>query len=253
MRSSSVLALVLVACGKPINIFTVEDDISLGEQVRDEVLADPEQYPILDPRAFPDAYAHLDRLAGAILDNADVAHVDQFPWEFWLIDDPETLNAFAAPGGFVFVYTGIIQFLAREDDLEGVLGHEIAHAAERHSTELLTQAYGISLLLDIALGDGTDRDIAEIAAGLGTLAFSRDHETEADEYSVRYLCETDYAADGAASFFEALGAQDVPEFLSTHPSNESRVEDIRALADELGCDTTANPDAQWQAFLDSLP
>ena len=248
-----LVAASLFACDEPVNVFTIQDDIELGDQLVDEILANPAEYPLVDAAEYPDAYAHLDRLMLAILDNADVDHRDDFTWEYWLIDDNETLNAFCAPGGKVFVYTGIMRFLQREDDFEGVLGHEIAHAAERHSTQQLTTTFGLTTLLDIALGQGTARDIAEIASSLGTLAFSREHEQDADEHSVRYLCETDYAADGAASFFEAIGGQGVPAFLSTHPSSESRVEDIRALALELGCDTTANPNAQWQAVLDSLP
>jgi len=253
-RSFPILAAVaLAACDQPVNVFTIQDDKDLGDQLVDEILANPAEYPIVDAAEYPAAYGHLERLVLAILDNADVDHRDDFEWEFWLVDDNETLNAFAAPGGKIFVYTGIMRFLEREDDFEGVLGHEIAHAAERHSTQQLTTTFGISTLLDIALGQGTARDIAEIASSLGTLAFSREHEADADEFSVRYLCDTDYAADGAASFFEAIGEQGVPEFLSTHPSSASRVEDIRALALELGCDTSPNPNAQWQAVLASLP
>lgn len=253
-RAIACLApLVLIGCKEPLNLFTLEDDRTLGEELVAEILANPAEYPVLDEREYPDAYGHLDRLSLAILDEANVDHRDDFDWEFWLIDDPTTLNAFAAPGGKVFVYTGLMQFLAREDDFEGVLGHEIAHAAERHTTQQLTRYYGISVVLDIALGEGTARDIAELASGLATLAFSREHETEADEYSVRYLCDTVYAADGAASFFEALEGEEIPAFLSTHPSSETRVEDIRAMAEELGCDTTPYADAQWQAVLDSLP
>ena len=108
-----LLPLLTVACGQPVNLFTIEDDVSLGQQLTDEILSNPVEYPVLDPDDEADAYAHLDRVAFEILDNADVAHRDEFPWQFWLIEDPETLNAFAAPGGFVFVYTGLIEFLER--------------------------------------------------------------------------------------------------------------------------------------------
>lgn len=236
-----------------VNIFTVQDDIELGAQLRDEILANPADYPVLSESQYPEAYGHLDRIAFDILDQADVALRDELDWTFYLIEDDDTLNAFAAPGGYVFVYTGIIKFLEREDDLAGVMGHEIAHAAGRHSTEQLTAQYGAGLLLDIVLGEGTPRDLSEIAYGLGAMGFGRGQESESDEYSVRYLCETDYAANGAAGFFEAIGEQPVPEFLSTHPDPANRVEDINSLADELGCDTSPNPNAQFQAFLSSLP
>src|SRR5688572_21549772 len=111
VRMIPILAAVsLVACGEPLNVFTVQDDIELGEQLVDEILANPAEYPVVDAAEYPDAYGHLERLVLAILDNADVDHRDDFEWEFWLIDDNETLNAFAAPGGKVFVYTGIMRF-----------------------------------------------------------------------------------------------------------------------------------------------
>lgn len=251
-----MILLMMLACSESPNLFTVEDDIEIGRQLADEIEASPEEYPLLDPADFPEAYAHLDRVALQILETGEVDFADEFPWEFHLVHDDGVLNAFAAPGGFVYVYTGLIHFLAEEDELAGVLGHEIAHAAERHTTDQLTRIYGLELLLELAVGDAAPQVIEDIAVGLAGLSFSRAHETDADEHSVVYLCETAYAADGAAGFFEKLleqGGAEPPEFLSTHPSSEGRVEAIQALAVQLGCSTEPNPDAQWQAFLDSLP
>ncbi len=246
--------LFLVACTSPLNLFTVEDDLELGRQVHEEILASPETYPLVDPAEHPEAYAHFERIITPVLNSGDVAHRDDFDWEFYLIDD-DVMNAFAAPGGYIYFYTGLIEFLDREDALAGVIGHEIAHSAERHTTEQLTRLYGLSLLLDIVLGDAP-QVVSDVALGLSSLSFSRAHEREADEYSVFYLCETDYAANGAARFFEQLleeNTTEPPQFLSTHPASASRVEDINDLADDLGCSTSLNPDAEWQAFLASLP
>ncbi|MBW2258403.1 MAG: M48 family metalloprotease [Deltaproteobacteria bacterium] len=248
------LALVpmLTACeGNALNLFTIQDDMDLGAQLRDEILANPDEYPLVDAEEYPDAYAHLDRVVTEVLDSGEVDHHDDFAWEFYLIDD-DVLNAFAAPGGYIYIYTGLIDFLSHEDELAGVLGHEIAHAANRHTTEQLTKIYGVSVLLGVVLGEDQQL-ITDIATGLAGLSFSRAHEAEADDYSVFYLCETYYAANGAAGFFEALEEMPIPEFLSTHPSSDGRVEDINALAAELGCSTAYYPDAEWQAFLDSLP
>jgi predicted Zn-dependent protease len=122
------------------------------------------------------------------------------------------------------------------------MGHEMGHAAERHSTEQLTKLYGFETLASFLLGDASDDLAVKIAESLVGLQFSRNDEAEADEDSVQYLCETNYAADGAAGFFEKLldlGKDgSVPEFLSTHPSSDSRVEDIEALATQLGCNLT---------------
>ena len=96
--------------------------------------------------------------------------------------------------------------------------------------------------------------LSEIAAGLASLSFSRENETEADSASVDYLCQTDYAADGAAGFFEKLEGFELPEFLSTHPSSETRVDDISNYALESGCSVDYNTTtANYQQLLDALP
>ena len=95
--------------------------------------------------------------------------------------------------------------------------------------------------------------LTEIAAALMSLSFSRADEAEADADSVHQLCATEYNAAGAAGFFEKLEGMEIPEFLSTHPSSSTRVEDINNLAVELGCDTDNNPDVDYQAIINSLP
>jgi predicted Zn-dependent protease len=255
------LALTLVACDDSVvgdlNLFTVRDDKELGAQLDAEIEANPDEYgPILDRTEYADAYAHLDRIRDELLATGEVEYADQFEWETHLIHDDEVLNAFCAPGGYIYVYTGLLRYLDVEDHFSGVMGHEIAHAANRHSTEQMTKAYGVQTLLEVVLGKQGGGVIGDLASGLVGLEFSREDETEADEYSVIYLCETDWAADGTAGFFEKLeseGGYEIPEFLSTHPSSESRVRDIRAEARERGCDTSLHPDPQWEEFMAALP
>ena len=238
-----------------VNIFSIEDDIDLGLQLRDEIAADPETYPILDPNDYPDAYSHLYDIRDTILNTGEVTYAEEFDWELYIIHDDEVLNAFCAPGGYIYVYTGLIKFLEYEDELAGIMGHEIAHADLRHSTNQLTQAYGVGVLLEVLLGEDPGL-LADIASSLLSLSFSRTDETEADKESVDYLCATDYASDGTAGFFEkieALNEFEIPEFLSTHPSSETRVEDITNYALENGCEVTNNPNVDYQALIDSLP
>jgi predicted Zn-dependent protease len=239
-----MLFSILAACsgdGGGVNLFTVQDDIDLGAQLAAEIEADPKNYPLLSEAQFPDAYDHLYAIRDSLLASNQVDHDDDFTWELHIVDDPKVLNAFCAPGGYIYVYTGIVAFLDHEDELAGVLGHEMAHAAERHSTQQLTKIYGLETLLSLVLGDASEELVVEIAESLVALEFSREHETDADEHSVEYLCETSYAADGTAGFFEKLIELDkdgsTPEFLSTHPTSDNRVEDIHALVDRLGCQT----------------
>ncbi|MBX7148814.1 M48 family metalloprotease [bacterium] len=242
-------------CGSGLNLFSISDDRNFGEDISQEIENDPDTYPLLNRDDYPEAYAYLEDIRDEVLNSGVVDHRDDFDWEVHIINDDEVLNAFATPGGYLYFYTGLIKFLDTEDSLAGVMGHEIAHAAERHSTEMLTTQYGVSTLLAILLGQ--DQNIlVDIAQTFATLDYSRENESDADEHSVAYLAGTFYACNGAADFFEKLIEEDLdggtPEFLSTHPSPESRVDNINSLANEEGCDTTPSG-RDYDAFKDMLP
>ena len=254
------LLLLLNSCGKNFVLFSIEDDVKLGAQVSKEIESNPEQYPILDENKYPQAYSYLHGMRDRILNSGEVTYKDKFAWELKIIQNDTVLNAFATPGGYIYVYTGLIKYLDKEDDLAGVLGHEIAHADQRHSVRQLQKVYGVQILLSIALGSNPSQ-LAQIAAGLagnlGTLKFSRDHEKEADDYSVVYLANTKYQCNAAYSFFQKLldeqKSGQVPQFLSTHPAPEERVEDINKKAQEVGCDMTPWNPASYKNFVNSLP
>ncbi|WP_245826949.1 M48 family metalloprotease [Reichenbachiella faecimaris] len=174
------------------------------------------------------------------------------------IIDADVLNAFATPGGFIYVYTGLIKYLDTADDLAGVMGHEIAHASERHSSDQMKQQVGLQLLSQIILGEASNSQLAQLATGFFGLKFSRDDEAESDEHSVIYLSDTEYACNGAATFFEKLTAEGQaggPEFLSTHPSPTSRVADINAKANDINCSTDKIKESgmSYDDFKASLP
>jgi predicted Zn-dependent protease len=247
MRPHLLLPLALFAC----NLFSIEDEIELGRQLAEEIESDPEQFPLLSRAEYSEAHDFLDAMAGRIFDSGEVRYADTFEWEVFIIHE-DVLNAFVTPGGKMYFYTGLIEFLEREDHLAGVMGHEIAHADQRHSTQQLTKAYGVSALISVVLGENPGL-LAQIASGLLQLSFSRSDESEADQYSVRYLCKTPYAANGAAEFFRRLDGSIVPDFLSTHPNPGNRVEKIDALAEELDCSTTPWSGGDYGALLSALP
>lgn len=241
---------------KGFNIFSIEDDKQLGLQLQQEIAANPSDYPVLDETQYSAAYAHIYRMRDSILNSGNVEHKDDFTWEVKIIHDDSVLNAFCAPGGYIYVYTGLIKFLDTEDELVGVLGHEIAHADRRHSTQQLTKSYSISLLLQVVLGENAQL-LSEIAQGLVALKFSRSDESEADEYSVKYLCPSAYNAAGAAGFFAKLialeQAGNTPQFLSTHPNPDNRVADMNAHKTAFGCTGTETFDTRYQQLKNSLP
>jgi predicted Zn-dependent protease len=238
------------------NLFSVDDDIAFGRQLDSSIMADPASYPILSRTQYPQAYAHLGRIRDNILNSGKVFYKDRFEWKLTIIQNDSVLNAFAAPGGYIYIYTGIIKYLDSEYQLAGVLGHEMAHADRRHSTDQISKAYGIQLMLDLLLGNNQSM-LTEIAAGLATLKFSRTAETEADEYSVIYLCPTEYQADGAAGFFEKLESSgnnaQPPVFLSTHPNPGDRVVAIKNKKTELNCAADGVFVQRYQDFKNSLP
>jgi len=236
------LLLLLTACfvqckkddadgGGQLNIFSVNDDIEFGQQFKDELMSDPQNYPILDPVTYAAAYQHLYRMRDEILQSNDLQYKDKFPWEVFIINNDSVVNAFATPGGYLYFYTGLIKFLDNEAQFAGVMAHEVAHSDRRHSTNQMTKAYGLDVLISIALGEEASelsQMVAGLASGLSSLAFSRAHEYEADAYAVKYLSDSPYDPRGLKGFFEKLHSETfrIPSFLSTHPSPEDRLEKI---------------------------
>jgi beta-barrel assembly-enhancing protease len=255
--------LLLASCdgNNHVNIFSPEDDAALGAQVNQEIQSRPQEFPILNPQQYAQSYAYLNGIVSHILESGQVRYKDEFNWTVYIIQDDNTLNAFATPGGYIYVYTGLIKYLDKEDDLAGVLGHEIAHADLRHSTRQLQKMYGLNLLLSLAFGSegsASEQIMGQIVGNLTALSFSRDYEREADMRSVEYLAGTDYECDAAKSFFIKLReAQDksgrVPSFLSTHPNPENRIASIEAKSQKMGCSTQPLDPASYQAFKQSLP
>jgi beta-barrel assembly-enhancing protease len=232
----------------------ISQDIQMGQASVQQIESQPSEYPVLDSASYPAAYAHIYRIRDNILNSGKVYYKNDFPWRVRIIRDDNTLNAFCTPGGYIYVYTGIIKYLDNEMQLAGVMGHEIAHADRRHSANQMLKAYGVQTLIDI-LTSGTTQQLAELGANLLALSFSRSDETEADDYSVRYLLGTEYDPQGAKYFFQKIGnSQGVPEFLSTHPNPDNRVANIESTWKCLGSGGNSGTFTErYQEFKNSLP
>ncbi len=255
----SLIAFTFLGCKKDspgVNLFSLEDDKELGLQLKNEIESNPSEYPLLDSVLYADVYQYLYDMRDKILASDEILYKDEFSWELKIIDDDQTLNAFAAPGGYIYIYTGLMKYLDSEEQLAGVMGHELAHADRRHSSRQLTKKYGITTMLSVAFGNDPGL-LTEVASGLLALKYSRNFEAEADEYSVKYLCSTEWEADGAADFFVKLEAESqggsTPAFMSTHPDPANRIEDITALKEEEGCSGTATNEAAYQTIIAQLP
>ncbi len=237
-----LLTVTLNSCKKDrphtgVFLFSIQNDIDLGAKIDEEIKTSGE-FDILDSATHVTEYAYLNAMKDEILAGDEIYYADEFVWDLNIIDDDSTLNAFCTPGGYIYVYSGLIKYLDNSSSLAGVLGHEMAHADRRHSSKQMQQQYGISLLVQIISGNSDPGLLTQVAASLTSLAFSRKDESEADEYSVKYLCPTDFDAAGAANFFQKIidqGSPTPPEFLSTHPSPDNRVQHIHEEADAMDC------------------
>lgn len=237
-----------------VSFVPVSVDNFLGEQVQVQ-LDNGSMGKILAKEDYPEAYAHLDRITQTILNSGKITHKDDFNWQVQLVEDDSMLNAFCLPGGKIVVFTGIVKYLDSEDALAGVLAHEIAHADLRHGTGQMLKSMGISLLLKAVLGIDNS-SLVNLGIELLGLTFSRADETQADLNSVRYLYETEYDARGAARFFEKInekGGQGVPEFVSTHPNPDKRVEKIEEEWKNLGGKKGQAFEKRYKEFKSSLP
>lgn len=172
---------------------------------------------------------------------AAVSDRPDFKWEFALVDDPKTVNAWCLPGGKVAVYSGILPVTRDEEGLAVVMGHEIAHALARHGSErmsqgLLAQLGGAALGAAMASKPAATQRVAQEAYGAGAtvgvlLPFSRAHESEADRIGLILMAKAGYEPGAAVAFWgrmaQASGGKDsTPEFLRTHPADDKRIAEI---------------------------
>ena len=191
--------------------------------------------------------AALERLTGRL-----AATVDS-PYGFAVrVAETDAVNAFAAPGGQIVVLSGLVKAAQSPDEVAGVLAHEMGHVVERHATESIVRALGLSLLLELLLGDasGVAGLAAEIGEALIGLSYSRGDEAEADSVAIALLTAAGIRADGLAAFLARLDeegreAANGLAFLSTHPSSRERAEAVLAAAQGGG---DAMRPAEWRAL-----
>lgn len=232
-----LLTFLFIACGTSrdgdFTLFSVEEDLALGKELSQSINSDPVNYPLIERSESPGSYAQLDRILKHILSSQHILHRDELAWQLHIINNDTIQNAFCTPGGFIYVYTGLIKFVESEDELAGIIAHEVAHGDLRHSTDQLTKQYGIQVLIAL-LTDSDSRLLADIGANLVQLSYSRSDESEADRYAVRYLKDTPYSPTAFADFFQRMlqkdGNMGVFQFLSTHPDPGNRVEKIKEEA-----------------------
>ena len=173
--------------------------------------------------------------------NGFKGYLDDYKWEYSLIESDQ-VNAWCMPGGKIAFYTGILPIAANEAGIAAIMGHEVSHALANHGQQRMSAAYlqqGIAVAGNIALQNDENLEIYNQAYGVvttvgGILPFSRAHETEADAIGLKLMAIAGYNPDEAAELWKRMKAnsngQAPPEFLSTHPSNDSRIANLTKLA-----------------------
>ncbi len=179
-------------------------------------------------------------------------------YTFKVIDDDESVNAFALPGGHIYVYTGLLKLASDEAELAGVLGHEVAHVSQRHIAERLMAQVGLEGLIGMATGKNSEglTALAANLAGQGALlSFGRDQESDADVHGLPYAVAAGYDPMGFVRLFEKLKKGEGPGFLvflQSHPLPSERIDDAKAQIAKLKDKDGKRNEAAYQKMLEKL-
>ena len=258
MKTIFVLFLsVFLLAGCALNLLTGRNQLSLVKESDLQLMATSEyktfltEHNVLSSRTSRDA-ATVDRI-GARIANAITKYYDSqgkgsvlegYSWEFNTVESKE-INAWCMPGGKVVIYTGLLPVTQNETALAIVMGHEIAHSVAKHGNERMSQAMvqqmgGMALEVALAQKPQETQDLFMMTYGIGSevgamLPWSRQQETEADQYGLIFSAMAGYDPREAISFWQrmsAAGEGSPPEFLSTHPSDETRIRKLKQFIPE---------------------
>ena len=239
-----IFALVSYQCSSQYNPVTGEEqhialapqqEIALGLRAAPEMI---QQHGGLhgDPRA----QALVDQVGNRIVQQSRAGKTE-WQFDFHLLADPRTVNAFALPGGQIFITDALFRRLKTEGQLAGVLGHEVGHVVARHSAQRIAKdqlTQGITGAVLVASGGGSgEAQLAMMIGNMVNMKYGREDELQSDELGVRFMSEAGYdprALIGVMEILnEASGGQAPPEFMSTHPSTPNRVATIQEAIDDV--------------------
>ncbi|MCI0708743.1 MAG: M48 family metallopeptidase [Chloroflexi bacterium] len=206
---------------------TREQEIALGDQSTPEII---NQFGGLHPdEELQQRIAEI----GQRLVRESVANDTDWEFEFYVLDDPQTINAFALPGGPVFITTGLLNQLDDEDEVAGVLAHEIVHVLARHSAQQLAKnelTNGLVGAVGVASGDANAAQTAAVIGQLINMSYGRDDELQSDALGVCLMIDAGYSPEAMVEVMTVLaqagGGNRPPEFFSTHPNPENRISEI---------------------------
>jgi predicted Zn-dependent protease len=262
---TATAAFILLAASRDVSaqLFGLSErqEIELGREAAAQV---EREQPILEDERVA---SYIDDLGQFLVEYSGRANI---AYQFKVVDSAD-INAFALPGGFIYVNRGLIEQADNESELVGVMGHEIGHVVERHSVDQVKRAQltGLGLgVLDLFIGGkGTTGELANIAGQMvasgAFMKYSRDAEREADRVGARNVYDAGWDPRGMITFFQKLAAlgkshpNAIESFFSTHPKPDERANNITALIDSFPADETLREDSERfhdvKALLQSMP
>ncbi|MDO5656655.1 MAG: M48 family metallopeptidase [Flavobacteriaceae bacterium] len=212
---------------------TPEQEIQLGLDGRDYMI---QQSGGLLQDAEIQQY--IDQIGAEIVHKSDASKTP-YVYEFHVLADPNMVNAFAMPGGQIFITAGLLKRLENVDQLAGVLGHEVAHVVARHSAQQMAKqnlTSGLVGAAGVVGGDMNSAQYAQMIANMVNMKYGREDELESDELGVRFMVQSGYNPTALIRVMEILdeasGGQAPPEFASTHPSPANRIQKIQAAIEK---------------------
>jgi predicted Zn-dependent protease len=263
-KALPLLLLLLAACATASRVadtvsdvaadalVTVEQENELGKQMSAEVEKE------LTVHADDDVQAYLGNLGKKVAAAAKADTPDGIRYRFRVIDDDETVNAFALPGGYIYVYTGLMKRADNEAEIVGVLGHEVGHVTQRHIAKRLIAMYGIEAVTKMALGEEpglVGELIAAVVGGGAMLTYGRDQERESDTVGLGYARKAGWDPMGFVTFFEKLAADEgspLLVILQSHPMPSERMTVAKTMVNGMKDRPTKTGEEELAAIKDKL-
>ncbi len=226
------ILLLIIACAttgpggkKSLILIGTETEVSLGMQMNEQVR---QENKILADTVWQNYVTGIGQKIVAVCDRKDITY------QFAVIESDQ-INAFAAPGGYIFFYTGLLKTMENEAELAAVMAHEISHVVARHGIKRMQTAMGVNLVQQLILGDQGEALNAAVGIGMGLLFadYSRDDENEADNYGVIYMTRAGYNPEACLTMFEKISSQSdgsanfFEKLTRSHPETQERISHVR--------------------------
>jgi predicted Zn-dependent protease len=235
-----ILLIFVISCAttgpggkKSLILIPTETEVELGKDVVKEVESTEK---VLTDQEVQNYVSKVGRKVAKVCDRKDVTY------SFKVLDSEE-INAFACPGGFIYIYKGLMKQMDNEAQLAAVLAHEVGHVVARHSIKRLQAIYGYSIVMEVALGEKmgqTARQMVDAAAGVILLGYGRENEYEADEYGILYAKKAGYNPKGMVQVFEKFKQMEgrrpstFEKLLMSHPPAGDRINNGNKEIQKIG-------------------